>query len=133
MKESSQPAIDIKPGVVVKILLKEGVYDQRDIKRQIRAAIDDEKVAYVDARIGYDVVHVRCEDQTQAKKLANASIGLEISKDILEGEEEKDYHLKAAKDRTDKRSGKVKVPKTKTKAKIFQKVENNKNSHVFFD
>ena len=133
VKESSQPVIDIKPGVVVKILLKEGVDSLPDIKRKIRAAIDDEKVAYVDARVGYDVVHVRCEDKNQAKKLAEASIGQEISKDILVGEEEKDYHLKAAKDRNDKRSGKVKVPKTKTKAKIFQKVENNKNSHVFFD
>ena len=133
VKESSHPVIDIKPGVLVKILLIEGVDSLPDIKKKIKAAIDDEKVAYVDARVGYDVVHVRCQDQNQARKLANSSIGSEISKEILAGEEEKDYHLKAAKDRTDKRSGKVKVPKTKTKSKIFQKVENNKNSHVFFD
>jgi len=131
--ENAKPVIDILPGVVVKIQLKEGIDSLPDIKKKIRAAIDDEKVAYVDAKIGYDVVHVRCEDQTQAKKLASAQIGSEISKEILKDSEEKEYHLKAAKDRTDKRSGKVKITKTKTKAKIFQKVENVKNSHLFFD
>ena len=125
--------LDIKPGVVVKILFPEGIDSVPDIKKKIRAAIDDEKVAYVDAKVGYDVVHVRCEDETQARKLANASIGSEISKEILKDKEESDYHLKVAKDRIDKRSGKVKIPKTKTKAKIFQKVENSKNTHVFFD
>ena len=131
--ENVKPVIDIKPGVVVKILLKEGVSSVPEIKKQIRAAIDGEKVAYVDARVGYDVVHVRCEDANQANKLANAAIGVEVSKDVLKDEEEKEYHLKAAKDRSEKRSGKVKIPKTKTKAKIFDKIENSKNTHIVFD
>ena len=131
--ENVKPVIDIKPGVVVKIVLKEGVGSVPELKKQIRAAIDGEKVAYVDARVGYDVVHVRCEDTSQAEKLANVSIGLEVSKDILKNEEETEYHLKAAKDRNEKRSGKVKIPKTKTKAKIFEKIENSKNTHIVFD
>ena len=72
--DNVRPLLDIKPGVVVKILFPEGVDSVPDVKKKIRAAIDDEKVAYVDAKVGYDVVHVRCEDETQARKLANASI-----------------------------------------------------------
>ena len=67
-----------------------------DIKKKIRMAIadaeNDKKVAYVKAQVGSDIVHVRCEDQNQAKKLANTSIGHEISKDILDGEEENEYY-----------------------------------------
>ena len=47
-------------------------------------------------------------------------------------EEESDYWKKIQKDMEDKKSGKVVVPKEKKKKRLFNKLEQNKNSHVHF-
>ena len=131
--DQNSDAVDIKPGVVVKIHLEDEIGNIQDFKRSIKTALDDEKVGYVDAKIGHTTAFVRCEDAAQAKKLEKASISGAIKKEIIKGEEEKEYHKKAAKDKLEKRSGKVKVAKTKTKTKVIQKLENSKNSHVYFE
>ena len=131
--DPTNEAVDIKPGVVVKIELEEEIGNIQDFKKSIKTALDGEKVGYVDAKIGHTTAFVRCEDKGQAKKLEDASLSGASNKEILKGEEEKDYHKKAAKDKQEKRSGKVKVAKIKTKTKVIQKLENSKNSHVYFE
>ena len=125
--------VDIKPGVVVRIEMAEEVGDPVEFKKLVRSSVDGEKVGYVDVRIGQATAYVRCEDPEQAKKLEGSSLTGAVKKEILKDQEEKDYHKKAAKDKQEKRSGKVKVNKVKTKTKLIQKAESNKNSHVYFD
>jgi len=133
VKEALKDSVDIKPGVVVKVILQEEISNVQDFKKDVKSALEGEKVGYVDAKIGHSVAFVRCEDESQAKKLEKSSLTNAVEKNILKGQEEKDYHVKAAKDRLEKRSGKVKVTKTKTKTKVIQRLENVKNSHVYFD
>ena len=125
--------VDIKPGVIVKIVMDEEVGDPVEFKKLVRGGVDGEKVGYVDVRIGQATAYVRCETEDQAKKLEGSSMNGAVKKEILKDQEEKDYHKKAAKDKQEKRSGKVKVNKVKTKTKLIQKAENNKNSHVYFE
>lgn len=134
--EKAEPegnTVEIKPGVIVKIELEAEVDNAQDFKRLVRTAVDGEKVGYVDVRIGHTTAFVRCEDAAQAKKLEESTFSGAVGKEILKGQEEKDYHKKVVKDKNEKRSGKVKVVKTKTKAKVIEKVENLKNSHVYFE
>jgi len=133
IKEVVKDSVDIKPGVVVKIILEEDINNVQDFKKDIKSALEGEKVSYVDAKIGYSIAFVRCEDENQAKKLEKSTLINAVEKNILQGQEEKDYHVKVAKDRLEKRSGKIKVTKTKTKTKVIQRFENVKNSHVYFD
>ena len=51
---------------------------------------------------------------------------------IKQDEEENGYWKKIQKDMEDKKSGKVVVPKEKKKKRLFNKIEQNKNSHVHF-
>ena len=55
------------------------------------------------------------------KSVSKTDLMTEQEKD----QEEEDYHKKAAKDKQEKRSGKVKVTKVKTKTKLIQKAESN--------
>jgi len=131
--QNDDVGVDIKPGVIVKIVMDEEVGDPVEFKKLVRGGVDGEKVGYVDVRIGQATAYVRCENPEQAKKLAGASLSGAVKKEILKDQEEKDYHKKAAKDKQEKRSGKVKVNKVKTKTKLIQKAESNKNSHVYFE
>ena len=126
-------SVDIKAGVIVKIVMEEEVGNTQEFKKLVRTCVDGEKVGYVDVQIGQSTAFVRCEDQAQAKKLVGSSLSGATKKEILKDQEEEDYHKKAAKDKQEKRSGKVKVTKVKTKTKLIQKAESNKNSHVYFD
>ena len=126
-------SVDIKAGVIVKIVMEEEVGNTQEFKKLVRTCVDGEKVGYVDVQIGQSTAFVRCEDQLQAKKLVESSLSGATTKEILKDQEEEDYHKKAAKDKQEKRSGKVKVTKVKTKTKLIQKAESNKNSHVYFD
>merc|ERR1712110_719211 len=98
-----------------------GVGDPVEFKKLVRSSVDGEKVGYVDVRIGQARAYVRCEDPEQAKKLEGSSLTGAVKKEILKDQEEKDYHKRAAKDKQEKRSGKVKVNKVKTKTKLIQK------------
>ena len=135
VEKPSEPSdqVDIKPGVVVKVNLDAEIENVQEFKKMIKTALEDEKVGYVDAKVGHKTAFVRCEDSLQAKKLAETSIVGIAGKEILKGQEEKDYHMKAAKDKQEKRSGKVKVAKVKTRTKVLNKIENIKNSHVYFE
>ena len=56
IKEVVKDSVDIKPGVVVKIILEEDINNVQDFKKDIKSALEGEKVSYVDAKIG-KVVH----------------------------------------------------------------------------
>ena len=56
IKEVVKESVDIKPGVVVKIILEEDINNVQDFKKDIKSALEGEKVSYVDAKIG-KVVH----------------------------------------------------------------------------
>ena len=135
VEKPSEPSdqVDIKPGVVVKVTLEAEIDNVQEFKKMIKTALGDEKVGYIDAKVGQKTAFVRCEDSEQAKKLAETSVVGIACKEILKGQEEKDYHKKAAKDKQEKRSGKVKVAKVKTKTKVLNKIDNVKNSHVYFE
>ena len=52
---------------------------------------------------------------------------------MVVGVEEEQYWSKIKKDREEKRSGKVIVPKVKNKKKLMQRIETMKSAHVYFD
>ena len=70
----------------------------------------------------------RCIDTEQARRLVRAGEGV-----LVEGLEEEQYWAKIKKDREEKRSGKVIVPKVKNKKKLIQRIETMKSAHVYFD
>ena len=70
----------------------------------------------------------RCVDTEQARRLVRAGEG-----ELVEGVEEEQYWAKIKKDREEKRSGKVVVPKVKNKKKLMQRIETMKSAHVYFD
>lgn len=124
---------DLVAGVVVKIVIPAGVDDVQVLKRSIREGLEGEAVAYVDAKIGHDNVYVRCVDTSQAARLEAVELGDHWEKVIISGGEEKEYHRKIERDKEEKRSGKVKVKKTRTKHKLIQKAEIVKSTHVYFE
>jgi len=124
---------DLVAGVVVKILIPSGVDDVQVLKRSIREGLEGEAVAYVDAKIGYENVYVRCLDTSQAARLEAVELGDHWEKVIISGGEEKEYHRKIERDKEEKRSGKVKVKKIRTKEKLIQKAEVVKSTHVYFE
>ena len=74
------------------------------------------------------VTNSRCMDTEQARRLVRAGEG-----ELVEGAEEEQYWAKISKDREEKRSGKVVVPKVKNKKKLIQRIETMKSAHVYFD
>ena len=74
------------------------------------------------------VTNFRCMDTEQARRLVRAGEG-----ELVEGVEEEQYWAKIKKDREEKRSGKVVVPKVKNKKKLMQRIETMKSAHVYFD
>jgi len=132
-KMSKEERKEIKLGVIVKIVIPEGVDNIQEIKQKVRAGLDGESVAYVDGKVGSETVFIRCIDQGQACKLAGAELSDTWQAKIICGNEEQDYHQKIEKDKQEKRSGKVVVKKVKNKVKLIQKAESVKRSHVYFD
>ena len=96
------------------------------MKKKVREALGGEGVAYVDTRVGAPEAWIRCYftfmfskiesnlslrciDTEQARRLVRAGEGV-----LVEGVEEEQYWAKIKKDREEKRSGKVIVPKVKS-------------------
>ena len=113
------------------------------MKKRVREALGGEGVAYVDTRVGAPDAWIRlnlkpscfifqtfsrCMDTEQARRLVQAGEGA-----MVEGLEEEQYWAKIKKDREEKRSGKVVVPKVKNKKKLIQRIETMKSAHVYFD
>lgn len=124
---TSQP---FTPGVIVKISVESGIDDPKAVKKVVRELAD---VAYVDARIGQSQFYVRCREGGQAVSLAAAALPKGWSGSVIQGEEESSYWHQIEKDKEEKRSGKVVVPKLKSKKRLLAKVEAVKRTHVFFD
>jgi len=129
-KETKSNELKIEKDLIVKITLDHEIEDVKQFKRDLKAVLDDEEVGYVDAKIGQSTAFVRCVDAVQAKRLSEASMA-GTRKEVLQGKEESDYHVKAEKDKQDKRSGKVKIPKSKDK--LVKRIKNVNNSHVYFE
>ena len=123
-----------------------GVESVQGVKKKVREALGGEGVAYVDTRVGapeawirlfylkriwnqtHPQTNFRCVDTEQARRLVRAGEG-----ELVEGVEEEQYWAKIKKDREEKRSGKVVVPKVKNKKKLMQRIETMKSAHVYFD
>eukprot|EP00090_Calanus_glacialis_P005651 TRINITY_DN14372_c0_g1_i1.p1 TRINITY_DN14372_c0_g1~~TRINITY_DN14372_c0_g1_i1.p1 ORF type:complete len:503 (-),score=203.52 TRINITY_DN14372_c0_g1_i1:33-1508(-) len=125
--------VDIKPGVVVKLIVPGGVDNIQKLKQAVREGLGGEAVAYVDGKVGVEAVFVRCVDKEQASRLAVAEMGEGWKGDVIVGKEEQEYHSKIERDKEEKRSGKVVVKKPKNKTKLIEKAESLKSAHVYFD
>jgi len=124
-----QDNVKFESGVIVKISVEEQIGELKVLKKKVKEL--DPNVAYVDVKIGQTDFFVRCKTVEDCDKFCTNKVdGWHISK--LEGEEEKDYWKVIAKDMLDKKSGNVKVPKKKKKAVLFRKLEEHRNSHMFF-
>lgn len=76
----------------------------------------------------------RCVDPEQALRLvAVKEIAGAGKVELVVGQEEQEYWAKIAKDREEKRHGKVHVNRTNTKKKLIQKMDTVKSAHVYFD
>lgn len=126
-KGDSQPAFT--PGLIVRFSVESGVDDPKAVRKTIRELAD---VAYVDARIGQTQFYVRCRDVSQAKDLAAAAPDT-WNGCTIKDEEEAAYWRRIEEDKEEKRSGRVVVPKTKSKRRLLAKLETAKSSHVYFD
>ena len=126
---------EMVPGVIVRVRVVEGVDSVQGVKRAVRAALGGEAVGYVDCRVGAPEVWVRCVDRAQAARLAGAGAGLGGAAELVGGAEEEEYWQKIRRDREEKRSGKVVVPKVKGRRKLVARIEASKSSatHVFFE
>merc|ERR1711874_956914 len=127
-KDGQDTTLDMKPNLIVKITIEDGVDDVKKLKKNVRDLLSGEAVGYVDAKIGAKVAYVRCKEEAQASKLV--STGKDYER--LQGEEENKYWAKIQQDRCDKREGKVKIPKEKKKNKIIREIETAKASHTYF-
>jgi len=125
-------ALAMTPNIIVKVTVEDGVDDVKKLKQKIRDLLGGEAVGYVDARVGAPVVHVRCKDEQQAKKLASVPAQEGWRWDKIQGEEEEKYWKKIEDDRQDKRQGKVKIPKEKKKNKLIKNIEKSKSVHIYF-
>jgi len=120
--------LDLARGLIVKVTVEGGVESVQGMKKKVREALGGEGVAYVDTRVGAPEAWIRCMDTEQARRLVRAGEG-----ELVEGVEEEQYWAKIQKDREEKRSGKVVVPKVKNKRKLMQRIETMKSAHVYFD
>jgi len=120
--------LDLARGLIVKVTVEGGVESVQGMKKRVREALGGEGVAYVDTRVGAPDAWIRCMDTEQARRLVQAGEGA-----MVEGLEEEQYWDKIKKDREEKRSGKVVVPKVKNKKKLIQRIETMKSAHVYFD
>lgn len=120
--------LDLAKGLIVKVTVEGGVESVQGVKKKVREALGGEGVAYVDTRVGAPEAWIRCVDTEQARRLVRAGEG-----ELVEGVEEEQYWTKIKKDREEKRSGKVVVPKVKNKKKLMQRIETMKSAHVYFD
>jgi len=120
--------LDLARGLIVKMTVEGGVESVQGMKKRVREALGGEGVAYVDTRVGAPDAWIRCMDTEQARRLVRAGEG-----ELVEGVEEEQYWAKIKKDREEKRSGKVVVPKVKNKKKLIQRIETMKSAHVYFD
>jgi len=127
-KDGQNSAFTIKPNLIVKISFEDGVDDVKKLKRNIQELLAGESVGYVDAKVGNKVAYVRCKEEEQADKLVCAGKQYER----LQGDEESKYWEKIQQDRSDKRGGKVKLPKEKKKNKIIREIETAKAAHIYF-
>ena len=76
----------------------------------------------------------RCVDPDQALRLvAVKEVAGAGRVELVVGQQELDYWAKIAKDRQEKRHGKVHVNRTNTKKKLIQKMDTIKSAHVYFD
>ena len=130
----------------MKVTVEGGVESVQGVKKKVREALGGEGVAYVDTRVGAPEAWIRlfylkgfgtklipktnfrCVDTEQARRLVRAGEG-----ELVEGVEEEQYWAKIKKDREEKRSGKVIVPKVKNKKKLIQRIDTMKSAHVYFD
>ena len=119
-------------GLIIKLNIPGGVDNVQTLKHKIKNMLNGESVAYVDAKIGLEEAFIRCADLDQAKRF-NKESSNEWKSCIITGEEETKYFQKIERDKSDKRSGKVKVKKIPKKTKLVQKTELLNNSHVYFD
>merc|ERR1712112_66648 len=114
-KEVNEDKFEISSGVVVKLEVEGGVDDVQKLKKSIRESLEGESVTYVDSRVGYSCVHVRCVDTGQAGRLAKSMQG-----EVIHGTEETEYLAKIRKDREEKLSGKVVVKRRKNRNKLLK-------------
>ena len=137
VKEEVKVAIgeEMVPGLIVKVTVVEGVESVQGMKRVVREAVGGEAVGYVDCRVGAAEVWVRCADRAQAARLVGVGAGLGGAAELVGGAEEEGYWQKIRKDREEKRSGKVVVPKVRGRRKLVARIEASKSSatHVFFE
>jgi len=126
--KKEEEELDLARGLIVKVTVEGGVESVQGIKKKVREALGGEGVAYVDTRVGAPEAWIRCMDTEQARRLVRAGEG-----ELVEGVEEEQYWSKIKKDREEKRSGKVIVPKVKNKKKLMQRIETMKSAHVYFD
>jgi len=129
-KEDKEDKFEISSGVVVKLEVEGGVDDVQKLKKSIRESLEGESVAYVDSRVGYSCVHVRCVDTGQAGRLAKSMQG-----EVIHGTEETEYLAKIRKDREEKLSGKVVVKRRKNRNKLLKNRSSppGSSSHTYFD
>lgn len=124
-----QETVKFDPGLIVKVSLKDQIGEVKAIKKLVREL--EPNVSYVDVKIGQTDFHVRCKSSEDCDKFCSNQVDdWTISK--LEGDQEAEYWKVIAKDMADKKSGKVSVPKKKKKTVLFKKLEEHKNSHMFF-
>lgn len=126
--KKEEEELDLARGLIVKVTVEGGVESVQGMKKKVREALGGEGVAYVDTRVGAPEAWIRCMDTEQARRLVRAGEG-----ELVEGVEEEQYWAKIKKDREEKRSGKVVVPKVKNKKKLMQRIETMKSAHVYFD
>lgn len=132
-KVDVDPKDIVKTGVIVKLTVPGGVDNIQKLKQGVREGLDGEAVAYVDSKVGVELVFVRCVDRGQAIKLVGVELREGWKGEVLTGKEEQSYHEKIERDKEEKRNGKVVVKKPKNKTRIIQKAESIKSAHVYFD
>ncbi|KAL3275516.1 hypothetical protein HHI36_020275 [Cryptolaemus montrouzieri] len=127
--DEKPPKPEYIPGTIVRVKLPEPCQSDKKIKMEIKAAAKDVKYVDVPLSSGSEEVFVRFATSEAAQKFCSEE--LPATKDILEGEEEKQYWKRIENDRLAKFQKSKK--KQRGKDKLLKKAEKHLAKHTRFD
>lgn len=125
--EEEGPKIEYTPNVIVKVRLSEPCHDIKKTKADIKTRSQD--IQFVEAALGNDNAYVRFANSESAEKFCSSGFGVE--RNVLQGEDEKQYWEKIRADRMAK--FKKNNNKQRGRDKLLKKAEKQLGKHIRFD
>lgn len=128
-EKKTSKTIEFVPGVIVKIKLPEPSFDSKQLKAEIKTYAADVKYIDVPVTPNSDLAYLRFAEDTSAKTFCATEFKAE--KEILSGDEEKEYWEKIRND-FDVKTNKEKK-KQRGRDKLLKRAEREIGKHIKFD